>query len=143
MVNLAEATITQGSNSVTFLIEPSAEKAWDKQLTVIDIPKQDDYGRTLLIDLKRVRETFKFNGYIIDDAVTPAVTKVDTLRQIIYTPGTMTLQWDTSDPQQPYIVNILKASVKEEPGEMDDGNPGSDTRTFSLQIQFVRGEHKG
>jgi len=56
--------------------------------------------------------------------------------------GTMTLAWGTGANAQSYTVNILKASIKEVYGRIGSEG-GSETKTFTVMIQFAVGTHIG
>ena len=140
----SKATIIKGSTTVEILMSPEqpVKHNFDKQLTIISQPKSPTGQSPIiyLIDLKRLKEVITITGILEDETTEGMYIKKQNLRNLMQTAGTMTLQWDSNDPDQPYTVNIVKADITEATGGYEDTD---ETKSLSVVIQFAIGTHKG
>ena len=138
-----EATLSKaGLTDVKILIlDPKSIKHnFDKQLIVINVPKQDPTPVTFVLDLKNLREVITIQGMLEDESGKSALEKKQDLRDMLRTAGTYSLIWDSRDNYQPYKGNVLKCEVSEEAGNTGDLN---DTKSYGITLQFVIGTFKG
>lgn len=137
-----ELTITKSGISpvkILLLGDKSIKWGFDKGLLIIDVPKQAT-PFSWLVDLKKLKEVITVTGILEDEATDSHYAKKARMRQILQSEGTMTIQWDSNDTNQPYTVNIIKGEVAESPGTFEQS---SDTKYFDITIQFAIGLNKG
>lgn len=152
-------TLTQGNISVDILIVGSngIKQRWDKLVTPIDVPKQAT-PYSILIDLKKLRETITVQGYLLDEQSSSMWTKRYNLRTMFQTVSTIYFKWDRNDPAQwldannnptgqvgvgtwlGYPGDILVGEVNENPEGIGDSE---DTKSLAVTIQFIVGRIKG
>ena len=151
----ATLTVTQGSNvvNITIVGQGSIKHRWDKLLAPIDVPKQAT-PYSIIIDLKKLRETVTAVGYLEDESVNTMWTKRHTLRTIMQTAGTIYFKWDSNDPDQwrdasdnvtgvvgsgtwlGYRGDILVCDINENAEGIGNSD---DAKSMSITIQFIVG----
>lgn len=116
---------------------------FDKLLQVIAVPKTLDAQNlplVWLVDLQRIQETITVTGILEDETTETMWAKKTKLRSIINAKGTMAISWNTSDTQQPYTVNITKASIEEKTVSYEDS---TEQLSLNVTIVFTIGQNKG
>ena len=176
------ANITDGNNSVdiTFI---KLEHDFDKQVTNISVPKSTDANNTcpistsvknplgLNIDLLKLKQVITITGWILAEANSSELEKMDKL-EVIVSGGSgnkaklLTLTWKIQSDSLITITKkgtILKYKLTEIAGRV--GNPGyctvagytdktaceggggtwitSQTKAFMINLQFIVGQVKG
>ena len=156
MTSIHVATLSKPNDSSFTDVEieiQNIEHNLDNGLIIFAIPnKNASDSRTMLIDLARAKEVISVNGILLDENSSSAETKKQNLLKFVRDSsngkGNMRLVWGDNpsvDKGNRIDGNIVKFSIKELPGRVTDtaATLGSDTRIFSVILQFARGEHKG
>lgn len=153
MADTGFATITgnkRGGSALSlklYIPDGGLKHSFDKKLVVIGIPnKSEDDSKTYIIDLARCIETVTIQGWILDTAALPGLTQKGVLISLMRaTNGNLTLTWDKEGVNETMVGNIMKAEAKEQAFILTDSaaTVGSETKTYSIQLTFVRGTKKG
>jgi len=135
-----QATISKtGFTDVDILMTSSIEHGFDKQLAIKPLPEQTPV-KTLLVDLKRLREAITVVGILEDTAAKSGLEKKNDLRSMLLTKKIMTIAWGAA-AEQSYDGIVSKCIIKELSGRV--GHGGSETRTFEINLTFIVGSYQG
>lgn len=148
------ATISDGSNSVDILFN-KLEHDYDKQLTIIAIPKNTDANNAcpettetknplnFNIDLQRLKQVITVTGYLEEESGTTALNKKDALEVMLSGTGNLTLEWNIGSTTITKTGTVIKCKITEMAERIGDQHPATQGKSLMIQLQFGVGQHKG
>ena len=149
MARKDDIVLSKGDVSVTLFTVDDVENLKNQMTIIPGIVSPDNqalgYVKPSVVDLLRITNTFKFEGYIVDTTALPALTVKNNLKSIIKGAGvsssTVTLTYEDSSIDV-FIEDAVIKGINNDDA-VTNGYTGEDSAEYHVTLTLVEGKLVG